>query len=90
MTRQKKRWLWLSLAVAFAIAIVGWVALQPVRQHSPNPLGPLGGPGIAQDVGSLLGQKASVFSLPDPQGTVHSVVPGQGRSIVLVFHMGLH
>ena len=94
MTRQQKRrtgtsWLLLAAAV-FAFVLVGWVAVRAVRQRSfSNPLGPLGGPRIAQDVDSLVGQKAPVFSLRDPQGDVHTVVPGQGRSIVLIFHMGL-
>ncbi len=95
MTRQAKRrtmapW-WLLVAAGFAIALVGWVAVQAVRQRSSsNPLGPLGGPRIAQDVDTLIGQKAPVFSLSDPEGNAHAVVPGQGRSIVLIFHMGLH
>jgi len=95
MTRREKRrtvtsWLLLAAAV-FAIALVGWVAVRAVRPRSfNNPLSPLGGPRIAQDVDSLVGQKAPVFSLRDPQGDVHTVVPGQGRSIVLIFHMGLH
>lgn len=94
MTRQVKRQRgasrWLLVAAVLAIALVGWVAVEAVRQRSiSNPLAPIGGPGIAQDVESLGGQKASAFSLPDPQGNVHSVVPGQGRPIVLIFHMGL-
>jgi hypothetical protein len=95
MTRQATRrtlasWSLLVVAV-FTIALVGWVAVQAVRQHFPsNPLGPMGGSSIAQDVDSLVGQKAPVFSLRDPQGEMHTVVPGQGRPIVLIFHMGLH
>ncbi len=95
MTRQAKRrtvasW-WLLVAAGFAIALVGWVAVQALRQRSfSNPLGPLGGPRIAQDVESLIGQKAPVFSLRDPQGDLHTVVSRQGRPIVLIFHMGLH
>ncbi len=95
MTRQKKRrtvtsWL-LLVAAMFAIALVGWVAVRAVRERSfSSPLGPLGGPSIAQDVDSLIGQKAPAFSLRDPQGDLHTVVSGQGRPIVLIFHMGLH
>lgn len=95
MTTQKKRrsvpsWSLLGVA-ALAVALVSWIAFQALQQRSSsNPLGPLGGPRIVQDVDSLIGQKAPVFSLRDPQGAVHTVVPGQGRPIVLIFHMGLH
>jgi len=88
--RTGRSWLLLAAAVS-AIILVGWIAFQAVRQRSfSNPLGPLGGPRVAQDVDSLVGQKAPVFSLRDPQGHLHTVVPGQGRPIVLIFHMGLH
>ncbi len=92
MTRHVKRrtgasWPLLVAAVS-AITLAGWIAVQAVRQRSfSSPLGPLGGPGVAQDVDSLIGQKASVFSLRDPQGHLHTVVPGQGRPHVLIFHM---
>lgn len=95
MTRHVKRqtgrsWL-LVVAVVSAITLAGWMVFQGVRQRSfSNPLGPLGGPRVAQDVDSLVGQKAPVFSLRDPQGRLHTVVPGQGRPIVLIFHMGVH
>ncbi len=88
--RTGRSWLLLVAAVA-AVTLAGWIAFQAVRHRSvSNSLGPLGGPRIAQDVDSLVGQKAAVFSLRDPQGDVHTVIPGQGRSMVLIFHMGLH
>lgn len=95
MTREVKRrkvTSWLLLAAALlALLLGGWIAVQAVRQQSSNDaLGPIGGPRIAQDVDSLVGQKAPVFRLPDHEGHLHTVMPGQGRPIVLIFHMGVH
>ena len=46
--------------------------------------------GISQDVNTKVGQKAVAFSLPDAQGVTHSVVPGRGRPIVVISHMGFY
>ncbi len=69
---------------------IGWVAFRLLQWRPSNLLGPIGEPTIAQDLTSLVGQNASAFSLRDDHGLVHTVVPGQGRPLVLVFHMGLH
>lgn len=51
--------------------------------------GPLGGPEVAQDVDTLVGTRASGFTLPDSEGTSYAVTPGTGKPVVLVFHMGI-
>ena len=60
----------------------------PSNNAADSTLGPIGGPSIAQDVNTLVGQKAQPFSLPDVSGAVRHIIPGQGRTIILVFHMG--
>ncbi|MGH2370216.1 MAG: hypothetical protein ACRDI2_18740, partial [Chloroflexota bacterium] len=51
--------------------------------------GPLGGPSIAQDVNTMVGQPALAFTLPDSDGKTYEVTPGQGKPLVVVFHMGI-
>ncbi|GEM_PF-5113424 len=51
--------------------------------------GPLGGPEIAQDVNTLVGRPAPSFSLSDSEGKSYTVMPGTGKPLVLVFHMGI-
>lgn len=51
--------------------------------------GPEGGSDVAQDVNTLVGKPASAFTLPDSTGKSYPVTPGQGRPLVLVFHMGI-
>jgi hypothetical protein len=51
--------------------------------------GPEGGSDVAQDVDTLVGKPAPAFTLPDSTGKSYTVTPGQGRPLVLVFHMGI-
>ncbi len=89
--RLGRRW-W---AVAFAVAVVAvaaWVALGPggqVGSGGGGLPGPIGGSNVAQDVGTLVGQPALGFTLSDSGGRSHTVTPGGGKPLVLVFHMGI-
>ncbi len=51
--------------------------------------GPIGGPNVAQDVNTLVGKPAPAFTLPDSEGQTYTITPGQGKPLVLVFHMGI-
>lgn len=80
-------------AAAFAAAaLIAWLVLTRRADDiiRPNALpGPEGGPSIAQDVGTLVGQPAPAFTLADAEGTTYTVTPGQGRPLVLISHMGI-
>lgn len=81
----------LLAAIALAVAPGAWF---PVRAADPggpaNIPGPLGGPQIAVDVNTMIGQKAPSFVLRDGPGREHKVVPGRGRPLVVISHMGYY
>ncbi len=84
--------LWGPVA-AVAVIVVGWLAFQALRStQSPSGRipGPVGGPEIAQDVNTMVGQQARVFSLPDGEEKTHTVTPGQGKTIIVISHMGFN
>jgi len=83
------KWRWGLKIVGAAMAF--WLLSQalPPRSSAGVP-GPLGGPGISQDVNTKVGQKAAAFSLPDAEGVRHAVVPGRGRPMVVISHMGFY
>jgi hypothetical protein len=89
MKRRKRHWLLWGLVVVVLI-FAAWFGFRPNRASNAadSTLGPIGGPSIAQDVNTLVGQKAQSFSLPDASGAVRHIIPGQGRTVLLVFHMG--
>jgi len=75
-----------------AFVVSPW--LRPTGETSTAPgrgglPGPLGGPEVAQDVGTLVGKSAHAFTLADSEGTSYAVTPGTGKPFVLVFHMGI-
>ncbi len=73
------------------MGIVVWSAVRVLQPQAPaERFGPIGGPSIAQDVNTLAGSRAEAFSLPDAERKIHTVVPGQGRPIVVNFHMGFY
>lgn len=80
-------------AAGVVLGIVGaWLVLRSQTgtiAGSGGLPGPIGGPGIAQDINTLIGRPAPGFTLADSEGTRYTVTPGQGRPIVLVFHMGI-
>jgi peroxiredoxin Q/BCP len=75
-----------------AVGIAAWLILrsgsEPVSSPGALP-GPRGGPSVAVDVNTLVGQTAPAFTLTDSEGTSYAVTPGRGRPLVLVFHMGI-
>ncbi len=87
--RELRRLRWTGVAVVVIIA--GWLAFQALR---PGPSGkiprPIGGPDVAQDVNTMLGQQARGFSLPDGEENTHAVLPGGGKAIIVISHMGLN
>lgn len=75
-----------------ALGIAVWLVIgRPLfTVDAPNALPePIGGPSVAQDVGTLVGQPAPSFTLADAEGQSYAVTPGQGRPLVLVSHMGI-
>lgn len=78
-----------------AVVVVGIIAVLVFRAGTgqisgPNGLpGPIGGSSVAQDVNTLVGQPAPAFALTDADGERYTVTPGQGKPLVLVFHMGI-
>lgn len=87
-------WWWAGLAVAAAVVVVAVsLSVQLGGEAAPGSgelPGPLGGPSVAQDVGTLVGKPAPGFTLSDSDGKSYTVTPGQGRPLVLVFHMGIN
>ncbi len=95
-SRQRTRRRWQIAAVAATVLIAGtiggWLILgrSSTTAIGPDGLpGPLGGSSISQDINTLVGKAAPSFTLADSDGKRYNVVPGQGRPIVLVFHMGI-
>ncbi len=84
---------WLVGTVAVVgVVVAAWLVLRPASQTAAGPgglPGPLGGPGVAVDVNTLVGKPAPAFTLSDSDGKRYTVTPGQGRPLVLVFHMGI-
>ena len=85
------RWVVGLAVVAAMVVIIAWQFLRPrLETAGPGGLpGPLGGPEIAQDVNTLVGQPALAFTLSDSDGKRYTVTPGQGRPLVLISHMGV-
>lgn len=78
----------LLLIIGVAVA---WLAS---RGGGPSPSasrlpGPAGGRDVAQDVNTLVGQAAPPFTLSTAEGQSYEIRPGQVRSTVLIFHMGI-
>ena len=89
MKGRKRHWTLWGLAVAILI-FAAWFGFRPrpSSNAADGTLASIGGPSIAQDVNTLIGQKAPPFSLPDANGIVRNIIPGQGHTVLLVFHMG--
>ena len=82
----------LGAAGIVAAAYLVSLALRPSGETASSLSGlpgPLGGPEVAQDVNTLVGKRAPTFTLSDSEGKSYAVTPGQGKPVVLVFHMGL-
>jgi hypothetical protein len=86
------RWGAIAAVALVAVGVVAWLGLGRLLGNEGAPSGlpePEGGPQIAQDVGTLVGQPAPSFTLTDSEGQSHAITPGQGRPLVLVSHMGI-
>lgn len=82
-----RSWWKVGFAVATVVpGVAAWLVLQSDSDGLP---GPLGGSHIAQDVNTLVGAPAPDFTLSNSDGQSSKVTPGQGRPLVLVFHMGV-
>jgi hypothetical protein len=82
---------WLAAMGIMAVVLAGWLGLRTFQTSSSNRIpGPIGGPEIARDVNTLVGRKAPSFSLRDGEGRTYSVVPGRGKPIVVISHMGFY
>ncbi len=90
--RMDWRWpAWLLASIALAVAQSGWFHVRAAGAGAPaNMPGPLGGPQIAVDVNTMTGQKAPSFVLRDGNGKEYKVVPGRGRPLVVISHMGYY
>ena len=91
---QKKRrnWLWIGAGLVL-IALVAVVVLRRVipsapNTNSPDVAGNLPNSSSALNVGTLIGQPAPAFTLPDANGKPYNFQPGAGRRYVLAFNMG--
>lgn len=93
LRQREQRVRWGAIAAALvAVGVIAWLGLGRITQNVDAPAalpGPEGGPRIAQDVGTLVGQPAPAFTLADAEGTSYTVTPGEGRPLVLVSHMGI-
>ncbi|MGH2618444.1 MAG: hypothetical protein ACRDJC_24705, partial [Thermomicrobiales bacterium] len=59
------------VALLIAVGVVAWLGVGRLIGDAGTPValpGPEGGPRIAQDVGTLVGQPAPAFTLPDSEG----------------------
>lgn len=94
--QQRRRSLHRLMSIGGALALIAIVAVgvwvyqgqSPSSSASGIP-GPKGGPSIAQDVNTMVGQQAPSFTLADADDKEYAVTPGSGRPVVLVFHMGI-
>jgi len=75
--------------VLLVAASVAFVVLRPQPPSGQFPR-PGDDPEIAQDVNTMLGQRASAFDLPDASGKMHTITPGGGRPLVVITHMGFY
>ncbi len=90
----RSRWLVVvTMLGVIALGVLLWPLLQarttPATSGPDGLPGPLGGPNVAQDVATMVGQPAPAFTLADSEGNSYTVTPGQGRPVVLVSHMGI-
>lgn len=89
---RRSPWLLVIPAVVLAAILLVWPKLGSGGQSVTGPgglPGPLGGSSVAQDVNTLVGKPAPGFTLTDSEGQSYAVTPGQGKPLVLVFHMGI-
>ena len=82
-------WKVMTRRCLLAAIVAGWVLLSLFSSYAaPAIPGPLGGPEIAVDVNTMIGKKAPSSTLRDGDGKSYRVVPGRGRPLVVISHMG--
>ena len=90
--QQWRNRLWMGAGLA-AIALIAVAVLRTVipsapNTNSPDVAGNLPDTDSAFNVGTLIGQSAPEFTLPDSNGEPYEFQPGDGRKYVLAFNMG--
>lgn len=89
---QRRNWILIGagLAVIALIAVVWWRTTAPAapNTNSPDVAENLPDTDSAFNVGTLIGQPAPVFTLPDANGEPYEFQPGDGRKYVFAFNMG--
>ena len=90
--QQRRNWLWIGagLMLLALVAVVGLRRVMPSAPNisSPDVAGNLPNSNSALNVGTLIGQPAPAFTLPDANGKPYKFQPGAGRKYVLAFNMG--
>lgn len=91
----RSRW-WIGISGAILVVVAGFVLWQAQGEKSATPVlsdalpTPIGFPDTAQDVGTMEGRIAPVFTLADETGQLVTVdITEAKQPIVLVFNMGL-
>ncbi|MCI0549944.1 MAG: hypothetical protein L0287_03230 [Anaerolineae bacterium] len=90
--QQRRNRLWMGTGLA-AIALIAVAVLRTVIPSAPNTDSPdvagnLPDTDSAFNVGTLIGQPAPAFTLPNANGEPYNFQPGDGRKYVLAFNMG--
>ena len=90
--QQRRNWLWIGagLVLLTLVAVVVFRRGTPSAPNtsSPDVAGNLPNSTSALNVGTLIGQPAPAFTLPDANGKPYNFQPGAGRRYVLAFNMG--
>ena len=89
---QRRRGLWMGAGLVL-VALVAVVVLRRVipsapNTNSPDVAGNLPNSSSALNVGTLIGQPAPAFTLPDANGQPYKFQTGDGRKYMLAFNMG--
>ena len=90
--QQRRNWLWIGAGlVLLALVAVVWLRTTAPSAPSTNSrdvAGNLPNSNSALNVGTLIGQPAPAFKLPDANGEPYEFQPGDGRKYVFAFNMG--
>jgi hypothetical protein len=78
----------LALIALIAVVWLRTTAPSAPNTNSPNVAGNLPNTDSAFNVGTLIGQPAPAFTLPDANGEPYEFQPGDGRKYVFAFNMG--
>ena len=78
----------LALIALIAVVWLRTTAPSAPNTSSPDVAGNLPDTDAAFNVGTLIGQPAPAFTLPDANGEPYEFQPGDGRKYVFAFNMG--